>query len=406
MVREKDLGRSSTLSEKYIIDSDSDDPMTDGPSVQRNSSSSKSTEKKDGHTPSKSVARTDRNGNSGSQDGGNHAGDPHHSSLEESEETENARAVKRRKKRKVASMYGFSQGTGPQRANEPDRANEASLTTPERPSRPPNGYREMQPVVSDLDADVLEVLSGDLTNKQFWHITAPATVPMSSVERLSLEAISNGHPILTHGKKQYGFSKSFQNSIHLLVSDKTGRCFHRLNGSIARSYHLREIPFHPQSSPSDKAQSPEAMSFFAKRVPEAKPSPKQPQILTMRYKPFGADDTSTPSTKLSGNLASERSNIKKSPIIPSSPHRGTSKEGKKRNKEAKLPDWREGDRPEEDSMQIDFSSAQATTALQPTGETDLTRLEDLRNVGDVDEEKAIPAKRKRKKKKNQEDLVT
>lgn len=286
----------------------------------------------------------------------------------------------------------------------------ASVTIPARPFRPPAGFQEVRAGALDLDAEVLETLSGDLTNKQVWHITAPAAIPMSSMKQFSARALSNGNPLFTHGKRQYGFSTGSQDEKHLLVPENARSSFGRLL-SISRSYHLREIPPRPKPSSSDKEQSPATISFFAERQPSGKVPPQQPEILKMRYKPFGADNNPIPPPSPTSDVASEKIHIETSTPSASSRHRSERKKEKK-SKKIRRHNLDEGDGggngdgPEDDSIPIDRPSTPTATPIESSMVADRTMLGELMNVGVVDQEKATSAKKKRKKKKSQEEPVS
>jgi hypothetical protein len=43
-----------------------------------------------------------------------------------------------------------------------------------------------------------------MEGKQIWYITAPASVPISSIQEMSLANIQNGNVVLSHNDNDYG----------------------------------------------------------------------------------------------------------------------------------------------------------------------------------------------------------
>jgi hypothetical protein len=58
----------------------------------------------------------------------------------------------------------------------------------------------------------------NLEGKQIWYLTAPASVPVSSIQEISLQDAKNGKAILSHNGEDYGFVQdSAEDSMHTKI---------------------------------------------------------------------------------------------------------------------------------------------------------------------------------------------
>jgi hypothetical protein len=70
---------------------------------------------------------------------------------------------------------------------------------------PPDGFA-IQSEINDGEKKVAEVFGrSNLTGKQLWYITAPASVPISAVKQVSLQDVQLGKPALSLDGRNYGF---------------------------------------------------------------------------------------------------------------------------------------------------------------------------------------------------------
>jgi hypothetical protein len=70
---------------------------------------------------------------------------------------------------------------------------------------PPDGFAILTEN-NNGNQKVAEVFSRtNLAGKQLWYITAPASVPISSVKQVSLQDVQLGKPALSLGGRDYGF---------------------------------------------------------------------------------------------------------------------------------------------------------------------------------------------------------
>ena len=280
-----------------------------------------------------------------------------------------------------------NQVQGADKTNRPSPA----LLTPESPFRPPNGFHEVQSDVLSSTPSAFGAVSGDLSGKKVWHITAPTSVPLSSIKSFDVDAVRNGSPIFTYGRRQYGFSTASRERRYLLLPEDSSSSYKRLKTSISTSYHLREIP--------DEEQPPAEINFFAKTAPLPKPPPEQPKMLKMRYRAFGTGDNPSASTYVSESLLAEKAGFQH-PVHPSSPvPEATSKKGK-RHKRLKPSDQVEV---VDDSMQIDESPARTSMVQVPSSQANISVSKTPHIISNAEEDKATPRRKKRKQKKLQGD---
>ncbi|KAK2831905.1 hypothetical protein FQN49_007052, partial [Arthroderma sp. PD_2] len=118
----------------------------------------------------------------------------------------------------------------------------AVVPLPSKAFKPPQGFQFM-PKTSSQPSDISHLLS-NLDGKQLWHITAPVGVPVSSIETLAMNAITNGEPVLTHKGTSYRLHEnqlSAGKQKSLLVPDKNGNVYRRQRHGVSKTYHLEQV---------------------------------------------------------------------------------------------------------------------------------------------------------------------
>jgi DNA-directed RNA polymerase I subunit RPA34.5 len=250
----------------------------------------------------------------------------------------------------------------------------------------------------DLPAHILDLLSCSLAGKQIWHITAPASVPLSSIKEVNIDAVKSGDLIMVHNDRHYGFTNSPEDSQDLLLPENNGSSYKRSKTSTSRIYHLREIPNYSQPTKSGNLQLPEAEKFFAKAIPDAKPHPKQPNMLRTRYKPFGTgtDDSRDHFTRVVEDLAREGLDFQPPPQVES-PLRGNTPRSKK--KKRNRPGSTEQDGLAEDEMEIDASPVHETIMDKSSSQVSASVPEMPNRSDGLEKTLATPKEKKKKKKK-------
>ena len=124
-----------------------------------------------------------------------------------------------------------------------------------------------------------------LAAKQLWYITAPASVPISSIRSVSLRDVQAGRPAITVHGQSYGFVRPDSGAdahTRVLVPRRDGR-YVPAPARVAQTLHLQHL-----------VQLPELMREAAATVPVAeKPVRAQPSGLRMRFKPIGFGEGTT-----------------------------------------------------------------------------------------------------------------
>jgi len=86
---------------------------------------------------------------------------------------------------------------------------------------------------------VVDVFSAsNLAGKQLWYITAPASVPISSVKQVSLEDVQLGKPALSLNGYEYGFVQEIaedRGRDNFLIPDKSHTAY-RIGKSLPYIY--------------------------------------------------------------------------------------------------------------------------------------------------------------------------
>ncbi|PGH02893.1 hypothetical protein GX51_04349 [Blastomyces parvus] len=211
--------------------------------------------------------------------------------------------------------------------NESDSSSEGEPSTPKLDSdalkpipaqefKAPEGFKPM-PTSTPRSSDISKVFS-DLRGKQIWHITAPASVPMNSIQELALDAVATGGSILTHQGVNYKLREdeiAAEKYKSLLLPDEQGNAYHRSRVNVAQTFHLEQIvdlangaTHSDQSVPISKL---------------TKPKREQPRHLKMRYKPIGStgdqpetfgsssDESNEPSFRMPQTLSQDREGKKR-----------------------------------------------------------------------------------------------
>lgn len=112
-----------------------------------------------------------------------------------------------------------------------------------------------------------------------FHITAPASLPLSEVREVSLAKVMLGEPVLNHEGVDYGIPVETQqnkSSQTLLLYNNSTGAYEKTNVGNVQSYHVQELVRIPAGSLVPPTQDPRA---------SARP---QPSHLKMRFHPVGS----------------------------------------------------------------------------------------------------------------------
>ncbi|KAI4126557.1 MAG: hypothetical protein LQ338_003675 [Usnochroma carphineum] len=161
---------------------------------------------------------------------------------------------------------------------------------PPPPYDPPPGFKAVtitpSTKIQDLFSDV------NLRGKQIWHITAPKSVPISSIKEVSIEKVSTGGSIMSHDGADYGLvTEADDDGVEkvLLVPSPGDNIYKKATARIGKTLHLQEIVKLP--SMSDQLGGPVNASTAVPKT-HVKTVRQQPEGLRMRYRPFGDDSSS------------------------------------------------------------------------------------------------------------------
>lgn len=168
------------------------------------------------------------------------------------------------------------------------RANPRSQTPqPPVPYSPPPGF-EAASITSNASRSLPNHFSREaLRGKQIWHITAPASVPISSIKEVPIRKLAEGGTILSYKGGDYGLTTDADADHHeevLLVPSAQDHDYRLAEAHIERTLHLHQIVKLPSAT---SAKGP--LANGSKKAPKThvKMVRQQPEGLRMRYRPFG-----------------------------------------------------------------------------------------------------------------------
>ena len=172
------------------------------------------------------------------------------------------------------------------------RQNEPSMQLL-RPYKPPAGFEDT--TISILPTSkILEIFAPkNLVGKQIWHITAPMSVPVTSIKQISTQSLRNGSSILSYEDAEYGLSsesRTEQASNHALILPSTQHNEYRLSRiPITKTIHLQQLVKLPNRAHEISSSS---LSTGLKPRTHVGAPRQQPKGLRMRYHPFGTSQDS------------------------------------------------------------------------------------------------------------------
>ena len=155
--------------------------------------------------------------------------------------------------------------------------------------KPPPGFEPASVSVHPSSQAMNMFSPTNLAGKEIWHITAPSSVPISSITEVSQQSILTRSSILTYKGSDYGLIPGSSTQEYLLLPSAEDNAYKPHNDAAIRGLHLEQIvrlPHHvlsPAKLSNQSASIPQAY----KRAPRA-----QPEGLKIRYHPFGVVDIS------------------------------------------------------------------------------------------------------------------
>ncbi|KAK7559076.1 DNA-directed RNA polymerase I subunit RPA34.5-domain-containing protein [Phyllosticta paracitricarpa] len=159
---------------------------------------------------------------------------------------------------------------------------------PAKAFQPPPGFNKVQSNINPSSNLSKLLKSTDLSKKQIWHITAPASIDVKQVKEFALGQGMDNKTVLQHKGAEYAFARASddsQTAAKLLVP--TGKGYAAVPNEFSQTLHLKQVVRLPDVSEKQEETSQDAMKFVVR--PE-KPARPQPEGLRMRYMPAGNAD--------------------------------------------------------------------------------------------------------------------
>ncbi|KAK7527952.1 DNA-directed RNA polymerase I subunit RPA34.5-domain-containing protein [Phyllosticta citriasiana] len=159
---------------------------------------------------------------------------------------------------------------------------------PAKVFQPPPGFKKVQSNINPSSNLSKLLKSTDLSKKQIWHVTAPASIDVKQVKEFALGQGMDNKTVLQHKGAEYAFARASddsQTAAKLLVPTEKG--YAAVPNEFSQTLHLKQVVRLPDVSEKQEETSQDAMKFVIR--PE-KPARPQPEGLRMRYMPAGNAD--------------------------------------------------------------------------------------------------------------------
>ncbi|KAK7521558.1 DNA-directed RNA polymerase I subunit RPA34.5-domain-containing protein [Phyllosticta citriasiana] len=159
---------------------------------------------------------------------------------------------------------------------------------PAKVFQPPPGFKKVQSNINPSSNLSKLLKSTDLSKKQIWHVTAPASIDVKQVKEFALGQGMDNKTVLQHKGAEYAFARTSddsQTAAKLLVPTEKG--YAAVPNEFSQTLHLKQVVRLPDVSEKQAETSQDAMKFVIR--PE-KPARPQPEGLRMRYMPAGNAD--------------------------------------------------------------------------------------------------------------------
>ena len=157
-----------------------------------------------------------------------------------------------------------------------------NLLDPIPPTLLPPGFKSA--TISRSSTSLFEPAS--LNDRQVWHITAPASVPITSITSVALDSFNKGEPTLTHDNTAYGFVAQpldqCRSSLLVPGAENEGDGYRVFSRQFDLTLQLQQLVKLPSLTAVPGANS--------KPISKEKPVRPQPEGLRMRFTPLGLKD--------------------------------------------------------------------------------------------------------------------
>jgi hypothetical protein len=154
-----------------------------------------------------------------------------------------------------------------------------------RPFDPPQGFKPIK--LQNSSSSTITSLLSNFDGKQVFHISAPASLPLSSVRDLSIPKALRGEPLINHDGDDYGILPGNQQhpcSPTLLRYDASTGTYHDVSALNIKSYQIQKLIRLPKSSEHPGGKSLDtALGVQTPKMPQP-----QPKHMKMRFRPVGS----------------------------------------------------------------------------------------------------------------------
>ena len=294
MPRKSDSGKPSALSEEYVVDSSDNEngdeqelegfaarePLAVEENVQRQSSRDRSAAPESVQSISSSKKRR-------------HDASPESLSKKMKKQKSSTRRVERSSQstaRATIEPTVLSPQPEPQSSSTVKRKSRSrppppvARTIPAKTFEAPTGFSKASKPIMPTDpvADFLESLKNSGT--ELWHITAPASLPISSIKEINLQAIDSEEPVTNHKGIDYYLIGPNHQKPRVFFPGSANAAFGETSHRVAKTLAIK--PAFEESATLMELIDGSWTPGAAKTAP--RPTPGQPHAL-LRYKnrPFG-----------------------------------------------------------------------------------------------------------------------
>ncbi len=176
--------------------------------------------------------------------------------------------------------------SSPESDAEPDAGiDEVAEAIPGTQYKPPAGFTAVDPSQSGQNGSMTASASRD---KQIWHITAPSSLSLSSLQEFALDAITSREPVLRHSDIEYVMKEDDNPAdVDATVFERTRDGYKSTKRKVDRKLQLQPRLVLPNLSAKQASQvtgSSAAADIAAPSVSAVRPQPKG---LRMTYRPPG-----------------------------------------------------------------------------------------------------------------------
>ncbi|KAL2274309.1 hypothetical protein FJTKL_03299 [Diaporthe vaccinii] len=146
-----------------------------------------------------------------------------------------------------------------------------------------------------------------MEGKQVWYITAPASLPVTVVQDLTIpmDSAHKGLPVLTHNGDDYRLAfddPSAASSFRLLIPNKKGQEYSELGRPVDQTMHFtRSETFLPEG--------PASVTTTQTVSKTTRPARPQPEGLRARYTPLGVPASKKPLAPIAGSEDNPVTNV-------------------------------------------------------------------------------------------------